>query len=484
MPCLGRIAVVFQSLLEICPQILWRWDFTDEEFWLKFVQARADTCLTFTVWIVLFKIDPKNFSHRVSLKLRSLRRSWSFWVLRDAKPIVLQFSKIATALLSSLSLHLQTLFRLFTWLFFNLVVREQALVSCFASRFCYMELTFGRMPRLTRWSRASTFQEEFARLSKNGPMANFASDTSFSRHHLYLVSLMAQRVERLPVPVLVHDHHSHAGNCTGLPSNTGLFLSTGKIYLFAFQRHLCPPDAWSLYLFRCSRVWRQNFAVEVSVLYSSSPLSSFFDNWASISSDESSCREILVWFWAVQTHVFSICTELRSVLYQISRTLSLWRVTENNQRNPSLYHEHQQLKSSRRSWRRSVFLVRTRPLSGLSVPRGWPSSWSDYLGWSYSKQKQILHPTSQSLENSSSRTVHGIHLFLHLLQLGSELLNRLVICAETSSIRRSCALLISPISYRTSFRLVSNFQNIIIMKSDREQSAKSITVSWAPATQK
>ena len=227
MPCLGRIAVVFQSLLEICPQILWRWDFADEEFWLKFVQARA---VAYTVWIVLFEIDPKNFSHRVSLKLRSLRRSWSFWVLRDAKPIVLQFSKIATALLSSLSLHLQTLFRLFTWLFFNLAEREQALVSCFASRFCYIELTFGRMPRLTRWSRASTFQEEFARLSKIHARVTFGSDTPFSRHHLYLVSLMAQKVERLPVSVLVHDHHSHAGNCTGLPSNTGLFLSTGKIF--------------------------------------------------------------------------------------------------------------------------------------------------------------------------------------------------------------------------------------------------------------
>ena len=36
-----------------------------------------------------------------------------------------------------------------------------------------------------------------------------------------------------------------------------------------------------------SRVWRQSFVIEVSDLFSFSPLSSIFDNWASISSDES-----------------------------------------------------------------------------------------------------------------------------------------------------------------------------------------------------
>ena len=39
---------------------------------------------------------------------------------------------------------------LFTWL---------ALVPCFASRFSFMEMTFGRMPTLTRRSRTSTFQK-------------------------------------------------------------------------------------------------------------------------------------------------------------------------------------------------------------------------------------------------------------------------------------------------------------------------------------
>ena len=42
---------------------------------------------------------------------------------------------------------------------------------------------------------------------------------------------VAQRVVRLLVSPL-HDRYSHAGDCTGLPSNTVLFLSTGNKYLF------------------------------------------------------------------------------------------------------------------------------------------------------------------------------------------------------------------------------------------------------------
>ena len=57
-----------------------------------------------------------------------------------------------------------------------------------------------------------------------------------------LVSLMAQRVQPLSVSVLVHDHHSHAGNCIGLPSNIGLFPSTGSNNLFLLQRHEIPFD--------------------------------------------------------------------------------------------------------------------------------------------------------------------------------------------------------------------------------------------------
>ena len=133
---------------------------------------------------------------------------------------------------------LKAIFRLFTWLFFNLVVREQTLVPCFASRFSFIELTFGRIPILKVISykylsnSMCTVVEEFCQ-----------SQASLSRRASTLLSLMAQTLERLSVSVLVHDHHSHAGKCTGLPSNTGLSLSTGNKNLFLFQRHLCPFDS-------------------------------------------------------------------------------------------------------------------------------------------------------------------------------------------------------------------------------------------------
>ena len=62
-----------------------------------------------------------------------------------------------------------SLFRLFVWLFVNLVMREQTLLLYFTSRFVFLQLTFGRMPTLTRRSRASTFQIVSARLSNSLP---------------------------------------------------------------------------------------------------------------------------------------------------------------------------------------------------------------------------------------------------------------------------------------------------------------------------
>ena len=135
------------------------------------------------------------------------------------------------------------LLQLFARLLFNLPMGKGAFSAELTSRFCFIELTFGRMPILTRRFGASTFQEvftwrsiEFLRLgfclvflkivAQN--MVTFALDTSFPRRHSVSVS---------------HDRYSHAGNCIGLPSNTDLFLSTGNKYLFLFQHHLIPCDS-------------------------------------------------------------------------------------------------------------------------------------------------------------------------------------------------------------------------------------------------
>ena len=53
---------------------------------------------------------------------------------------------------------------------------------------------------------------------------------------------MAQKAWRQCVLVFVHDLGSRDGNCIGLLANTGLFLSTGKKYLF-LQRHFIPFDS-------------------------------------------------------------------------------------------------------------------------------------------------------------------------------------------------------------------------------------------------
>ena len=84
-----------------------------------------------------------------------------------------------------------------------------------------------------------------------------------------------ERIMESVVPVSLHC----VGNYIFLVSNTVLLLSNGSIHPFLFQRHLL--------LFRLSRAWRQSFAIGVSDLNIFSPLSSIFDNCASISSDES-----------------------------------------------------------------------------------------------------------------------------------------------------------------------------------------------------
>ena len=49
------------------------------------------------------------------------------------------------------------LFRLFCLVVRQIMMRERTLIPCLSSRFVFMELTFGRMRKLTRRWRASTF---------------------------------------------------------------------------------------------------------------------------------------------------------------------------------------------------------------------------------------------------------------------------------------------------------------------------------------
>ena len=110
--------------------------------------------------------------------------------------------------------------------------------------FVFIKLALGWMPMFTRRSRAGTVQIISAPLSKNGTMVTyFCRGYFFSSTHFDLVRRMARKVWWHCVLVFGHDRYSHAGNCTGLLSITGLLLSTGNRYLFLLQGHSFPFDS-------------------------------------------------------------------------------------------------------------------------------------------------------------------------------------------------------------------------------------------------
>ena len=173
----------------------------------------------------------QDFLHRFSPGLFSSLRNQCFRVLRDATQLWYNFHKSHRILVDAFSVFvgMVAFLWLFVWLFINLMMRDQTLISGFATRFCLGKLTLGRVPIFTRLSRAGTSQIISARLSENGTMVDLARR-------------MAQKVWRHCGLVFVHDHYSHAGTCISLLANTGRFLSTGNRYLFLLQRHSIPCD--------------------------------------------------------------------------------------------------------------------------------------------------------------------------------------------------------------------------------------------------
>ena len=126
------------------------------------------------------RIDPKTFRlgfPRHFFPFGSSDGSESFQAQPNLGTV---FTKSDSTLFVALPV-LKAQFRIFTWFFFILAVREQTLVPCFASRFILMEVALGRMPILTRRPRAGTFQMVSARLSKNAASLTSASGASFAR---------------------------------------------------------------------------------------------------------------------------------------------------------------------------------------------------------------------------------------------------------------------------------------------------------------
>ena len=131
----------------------------------------------------VLRIGPKTFCIGFP---RSCFPLWNqcFRVLRDATQLWYNFHNSHSILVVAFSSFavIVAFLRLLVWLFINLMMREHTLISGFAARFCFSEMTLGRMPIFTRRSRASKFQIISARLSKNGTMVCFALDTFFLRH--------------------------------------------------------------------------------------------------------------------------------------------------------------------------------------------------------------------------------------------------------------------------------------------------------------
>ena len=188
------------------------------------------------------------------------------------------------------------------------------------------ELTFGRMPILTRRFGASKFQEVLTRRSIEFLRLTSSSGISFSRS-----------VGGVPFDV------AHGGNYIDLPSNTALILSTGNKLLFLFQLPLNP--LWllttaSVSIFSCLTSKFRNRSFWSSLLFII-----VFTFWKLDINifDEFPCHTILIRFWVDQTLVFSICTDstissdgifviddkISSHLVSNSWTLLLRRVMDN-----------------------------------------------------------------------------------------------------------------------------------------------------------
>ena len=276
-----------------------------------------DTCLTSRrLSEPYFPNRSQDFLHRVSwdcLPLWETNTSESC----ETQPNWGTIFAMATACLSSLSFLLwesQPFFGFFVWLLINLMMREQTLIPGFTSRFSFVELTLGWMPTFTRRSRASTFRKIAAQLSENGTMVTFASDTSFPRHTSTSWYGWLRRCGGSVFWFLRTILGFVAETATVSLQTLAFLISSDDKYLFLLQHHSIPFDSWPRLLFQFSCVWLQSFVNGVSDLYSSSPLSSIFHNWASKTSDESPCRTIPLRFWVARTHVFHFVQTFQDII--------------------------------------------------------------------------------------------------------------------------------------------------------------------------
>ena len=142
MPCFGRIAVVFQSLPEICPQISQRRGFADEELWHLFFPSMVRSLpgyspdVAWTWGIVPFEWG---FSGLVCLFENPITPS-----LARHNPSDIEFSHEPLHFCRRFLFFFGNVF-FFGFLFgcsSTLWMREQTLTTCFASWFVFFRIDF------------------------------------------------------------------------------------------------------------------------------------------------------------------------------------------------------------------------------------------------------------------------------------------------------------------------------------------------------
>ena len=87
---------------------------------------------------------------------------------------------------------------------------EQTLVPCFASRFSFYRIDIQDDANTHKVISYKYLSNSICTVVEEFCQSDLCLWRFFFSAYLYLVSLMAQRVEQLSVSVLVHDHHSHA----------------------------------------------------------------------------------------------------------------------------------------------------------------------------------------------------------------------------------------------------------------------------------
>ena len=251
----------------------------------------------------------------------------------NTQPNCLASFTVDTALLAP------SFFGFFAGLIFNLPVLKSTLIPECASRFLFVQVTFGRMPKITWWSRALTFGAISARLW----------DSFFSEYFYHPFLSVVQRKERILVSIWPAYSHC-ARNYNHLLSNTVLLLSMNSIPLVLFQHHVDPCDSWPLLLFQFSHFGRQSFVMWVSDLCFSSPSCSTSDNLVSISSDGGT-------IWSTEARMQSREGRLCYSWTSTTNSIQSYEIDHTNLGYETSRREHARLHEELAQWERALWVT-------------------------------------------------------------------------------------------------------------------------------